>query len=186
MLGGCEQQVVVVPEQAIRNTADAKARKRFCQELEERFVVLIIGEDARFLVAAGIHVMQQTGRMQTQWTAHSVRWGKTAARRVVGENVSESVAELSAGCRNCVPLEHATFHWINTPPHALERGQTCKKQDLTPLASVSRRAFSEGRRRMLAGRIVVGFCPEAELPGARSNSRAGGLNRTRRHAHWGL
>ena len=79
MLGRYEQQVVVIPEQAIRNAADAKARKRFGQELEERFVVLIIGEDARFLVAAGIHVMQQTGRMQTQWTAHIVRWGKTAA-----------------------------------------------------------------------------------------------------------
>ena len=77
---GIKQQVVVIPEQAVRNTADAKARKRFCQELEERFVVLIIGEDARFLVAAGIHVMQQTGRMQTQWTAHMVAVGQDRCR----------------------------------------------------------------------------------------------------------
>ena len=97
---------------------------------------MIVGEDARLVVPAREHVVQEAGRMRRNGRLMAVPVGKPSPERNCAQieafttDVTPDFAEtetrtLGSGVRFVVPEK------------VFERGHSCKKQDLTPLGQTA-------------------------------------------------
>jgi hypothetical protein len=60
-----EQQVIVVPQKAVRQTVDSESFQGSFESPEKSEVVGFVLEDALFVVSAGEHVARHAGEVKT-------------------------------------------------------------------------------------------------------------------------
>jgi hypothetical protein len=98
----------VVTEETVRHAAHPESCEPAGKQVEERAVIIVIGEDAGFVVPASEHVVHQAGDMQAQWATHcqthrqDIGPTEVDGNRVVQAAVSGNVARREMRALNSV------------------------------------------------------------------------------------